>query len=154
MQHELRRKDRGIPESEARALLERGEYGVLSICSTDGEPYGIPLSYCVLDNAVFFHCALEGRKLDTLAANSRASFCVVGATEVLPKKFSTCYESVIVSGSVTEAFDAEKQRGLVGLVVKYSSGFLPEGLHYIDLQGPKTRVFKISIERLCGKARR
>lgn len=154
MQHELRRKDRGMPESEARALLERGEYGVLSLCGADNEPYGVPLSYCVLDNAIYFHCALEGRKLALLAANSRASFCVVGATEVLPEKFSTRYESVIVSGNVTEALGEDKQRGLEGLVAKYSSCFMSEGLHYIGVQWQATRVFKLSIDTMSGKARR
>lgn len=154
MQHELRRKDRGMPEAEARALLQRGEYGVLSLCGADGEPYGIPLSYCVLDTAIYFHCALEGRKLAMLAANNRGSFCVVGATELVPEKFSTRYESVIVSGQVSEALDAEKQHGLEGLVAKYSGSCMAQGLQYIAAQGAATRVFRISIDTICGKARR
>lgn len=154
MQHALRRKDRGMPETEARELLIRGEYGVLSLCSADSEPYGIPLSYCVLDDAIYFHCATEGRKLTILAANRRASFCVVGATELLPEKFSTCYESVIVAGQVCEAVGNEKQRGLEGLVAKYSGDFMTQGLHYIDLQGAATSVFKICIDSISGKARR
>ncbi len=154
MHYELRRKDRGMPESEARVLLERGEYGILSLCGVDNEPYGLPLSYCVLGNAIYFHCALEGRKLALLAANSRASFCVVGATELLPEKFSTRYESVIVSGNVTEALDEDKQRGLAGLVAKYSSNFMSEGLHYIGVQWQATRAFKLSIDTISGKARR
>ncbi len=154
MQHELRRKDRGMPESEARELLERGEYGVLSLCGADNEPYGLPLSYCVLDNAIYFHCALEGRKLALLAVNSRASFCVVGATEVLPDKFSTRYESVIVSGQVSEALDDEKQRCLAGLVAKYMNDRMQEGLRYISSDRAKTKVFRLGIEHICGKARR
>ncbi|GAM09459.1 pyridoxamine 5'-phosphate oxidase [Geobacter sp. OR-1] len=154
MSHELRRKDRGISESEARALLECGEFGVLSTVSPDGAPYGVPLSYCVIDNAVYFHCAMEGHKLENIAADNRVSFCVVGATEVLPDKFSTRYESVIVSGRAKEVFDAEKQRGLEGLVVKYSSDFRESGLRYIDSDGKCTRVFRITIDAVSGKARR
>lgn len=74
MARELRRKDRDMVEAEARELLERGEYGVLSACGPDGQPYGIPLSYCVIDNAIYFHCALEGHKLEILAANGKVSF--------------------------------------------------------------------------------
>jgi hypothetical protein len=154
MQHELRRKDRGMPESEARELLERGEYGILSLCGTDNEAYGVPLSYCVLDNTIYFHCAVEGRKLTLLAVNSRASFCVVGATEVLPEKFSTRYESVIVSGVVTEVLDEEKQHGLEGLVDKYCPSYREKGLQYIAADMAKTRVFRLGIEHICGKARR
>ncbi len=154
MHHKLRRQERGITESEARELLERGEYGILSTCDTAGQPYGIPLSYCVIDNAIYFHCAVEGHKLKNLAANSRVSFCVVGTTEVLPDKFATRYESVVVSGKATEVFDREKQLGLEGLLPKYSAGFVAEGLDYINAASEETRVFKISIDTICGKARR
>jgi nitroimidazol reductase NimA-like FMN-containing flavoprotein (pyridoxamine 5'-phosphate oxidase superfamily) len=154
MHHELRRKDRGITESEARELLERGEYGILSTCDPDGQPYGIPLSYCVIDNAIYFHCALEGHKLEDLAANGRVSFCVVGRTEVLPDQFATRYESVVVSGTATEVFAEEKQLGLEGLLPKYSAGFIAEGLNYIKAKGERTRVFRIGIDAISGKARR
>jgi nitroimidazol reductase NimA-like FMN-containing flavoprotein (pyridoxamine 5'-phosphate oxidase superfamily) len=154
MHHELRNKKRGSTEEEARELLERGEYGILSTCDADGQPYGIPLSYCVVDDAIYFHCAVEGHKLENITANNRVSFCVVGKTEVLPDKFATRYESVVVSGKVTEAFDREKQLGLEGLLPKYSAGFVAEGLDYINAAREQTRVFRISIDSICGKARR
>ena len=154
MQRELRRKDQQLQDAETWKLLEQGEYGVLSTCSADGQPYGVPLSYCLLDSAVYFHCALEGHKLDNLAANNRASFCVVGATELLPEKFSTRYESVIVSGMVTEALDTDKQRGLEALVDKYCPDYHEKGMHYIAADSAKTRVFKLQIDTVCGKALR
>lgn len=154
MHHELRRQDRLTTDTEAWELLARGEYGVLATVSADGFPYAVPLSYCVIDNGIYFHCALEGHKLANIAADSRASFCVVGATQLLPEKFSTRYESVIVSGRVTEAFAAEKQRGLEGLVAKYSAAFIEAGQRYIAADSAKTRVFRLDIDRICGKARR
>lgn len=154
MTHEMRRKDRAINSEEAMELLVRGEYGVLSTCDQDGQPYGIPLSYCVIAGGIYFHAATAGRKLDCIAENSRVSFIVVGSTEVLPEKFSTRYESVIVTGRAIEVFDKEKQAGLEGLVYKYSPGFVDKGLSYVASDEAKTRVFKISIESLTGKARR
>ncbi|MDD2853386.1 MAG: pyridoxamine 5'-phosphate oxidase family protein [Desulfuromonadaceae bacterium] len=154
MNRNLRRNDRGLTESEALDLLVLGEYGVLATVSADGAPYGVPLSYCVIDYGIYFHCALEGHKLENLTADNRVSFCVVGATEVLPEKFSTRYESVIVSGRVTEVFDAEKQRGLEGLVAKYSAGFRDAGERYIATDSHKTRVFRVEIDAISGKARR
>ncbi|CAH2032546.1 pyridoxamine 5'-phosphate oxidase family protein [Trichlorobacter ammonificans] len=151
---ELRRTDRGMTEAEARELLERGEYGVLSTADAEGRPYGLPLSYCVLENAVYIHCALEGHKVRNMAANSRVSFCVVGATELLPSQFATRYESVIVTGRADEVFAEEKQRALEGLVAKYSPQFLDEGSRYIAAMGDRTRTFRISIDSISGKARR
>jgi hypothetical protein len=40
--------------------LEKGEYGILSGVTEAGEPYGIPLSYCVIGRYVYIHSALEG----------------------------------------------------------------------------------------------
>ena len=154
MARELRRTDRGMTDAEARALLERGEYGVLATVSADGAPYAVPLSYCVIADAIYFHCALEGHKLENIAGERRVSFCVVGATELLPEKFSTRYESVIVAGRATEVFEAEKARGLAGLVAKYSADFTGAGERYIATDSAKTRVFRIDIDAICGKARR
>jgi uncharacterized protein len=154
MNKELRRKDRALPLEGALELLNRGEYGILSTISADGSPYGVPVSYCVVDDAVYFHCAIEGHKLENLVFEPRVSFCVVGATEVLPDQFATRYESVIVSGTAEEVFVSEKQRALETLLTKYSSDFMPEGLCYIESKWERTRVFKFSVAVISGKARR
>jgi len=151
---ELRRIDRAISEKEARSLLENAEYGVLSVVSESGKPYGIPLNYCIIDHCIYFHSAPEGQKIDSIERNKFVSFCVVGRTEILPDKFSTIYESVIVSGEVTEVFDVEKQAALEELVRKYSPNFIDKGIKYIDASKEKTRVFKIAINKLTGKARK
>lgn len=149
----MRRAERAMTDDDARELLERGEYGVLSTVSPGGEPYGIPVNYCLLDGGIYFHCAVAGRKLENLAPGSRVSFCVVGGTEVLPEQFATRYESVIVSGRVTEVFGDEKQVALEGLVTRYSPAFQEEGQHYIASHTSRTRVFRIDVENLSGKRR-
>jgi len=149
-----RRQDRTNSQEEARELLERAEYGVLSTVGADGQPYGIPVSYCVIGENLYFHCAVEGRKLDNIAHNPRVSFCVVGKTNVLPGKFSTQYESTIISGTASEVFAEEKQLGLEGLLHKYSVGFYEKGLKYIEALDHKTKVYRIHIDSISGKARR
>lgn len=150
----MRRKDRRITNAEALSILEKGEYGVLSTASAKNEPYGVPLNYCVIDDSIYFHCALEGRKLDHIAANPRVSFCVVGKTRILPDQFGTQYECCIVEGSAAEAAGAEKQRALEGLLYKYSEAYFPEGLKYIERLKDQTRVFKIAMKSVSGKARK
>ena len=130
------------------------EYGVLSTASDSGEPYGVPLSFCVIDRCIYFHCAAEGHKIDNIKQNKSVSFCAVGKTEILPDKFGTKYESVIVAGEAEEVFDHEKQTALEGLLHKYSSEFIEKGKKYIDGLREKTRVFKITTNNLTGKARR
>ena len=150
----MRRTERAIPDGEAQDVLRAGEYGVLSTVSADGQPYGVPVSYAYTGEAIYFHCAVEGHKLDNLNSNNRVSFCVVGKTQVLPDKFATNYESVIVFGTAQEVFDDEKHAGLVEILKKYSPDFMEKGERYIKGDGPQARVYKIMIEALTGKARK
>jgi len=150
----MRRADRAIPDNEAQQILQAGEYGILSTVSVDGQPYGVPVSYAYTGEAIYFHCAVEGHKLDNLSDNNKVSFCVVGKTQVLPDKFATNYESVIVFGTAHEVVDEEKHAGLVEILKKYSPDFLEKGERYINGDGPKARVYKIVIESMTGKARR
>ena len=150
----MRRTERAIPDGEAQDVLRAGEYGVLSTVSADGQPYGVPVSYAYTGEAIYFHCAVEGHKLDNLNSNNRVSFCVVGKTQVLPDKFAMNYESVIVFGTAQEVFDDEKHAGLVEILKKYSPDFMEKGERYINGDGPQARVYKIMIEALTGKARK
>jgi nitroimidazol reductase NimA-like FMN-containing flavoprotein (pyridoxamine 5'-phosphate oxidase superfamily) len=148
----MRRKDRAISEQAAWEILKKADHGVLSLISPEGEPYGLPLNYCVIDGAIYFHCAMAGRKLDCLSANPAVSFCAIGSAEIIPREFTTRYESVIVFGRAGEVTGAEKTLALEGLIARFSGEFPDEGLAMIESMGDVTKVIKISIESLTGKS--
>lgn len=150
----VRRKDREIGTHEAIELLSNCEYGVLSTVGKDAQPYGVPLSYAYKNNCIYFHCALDGHKIENIKENSKVSFCVVGNTNVLPDKFSTEYESTVAFGVASEVQGAERYRALLWLLEKYSPEFIEEGKKYIDQNEKATKVIKIEIGHISGKARR
>lgn len=150
----MRRSDRAISREEALILLKQAEYGILSTVGEDGCPYGVPLSFALIGESLYFHSAMEGRKLDNLTNQPCVSFCVVGNTQVLPARFTTAFESVILSAKASEVFGNEKQAALEALIEKYSAPFKTEGLAYIEKSQAKTRVIRLSIESITGKARR
>lgn len=154
MEYKMRRQDRQLGQEEARQILKENQYGVLSLVGEDGIPYGVPLSYAYQNGRLYFHGAMEGRKREYFLAHPRASFCVVGKTEVLPEKFSTRYESVIAEGMVKELDGEEKVIALSALIEKYSSEFREKGDAYIQRAKDKTCVFCMEIEAMSGKARR
>ncbi len=154
MNKTIRRQDRKLNDSEAIEILQKGEYGVLSMCTTDNEGYGIPLNYALYNNKIYFHCAIEGSKLDYLRTNNNVSFCVVGNTEVMPSDFSTLYESVVVFGATSEVEGEEKREALMHIIKKYSGNFIQEGKDYIDKSYDGVKVIKLSIESITGKARK
>jgi nitroimidazol reductase NimA-like FMN-containing flavoprotein (pyridoxamine 5'-phosphate oxidase superfamily) len=150
----MRRKDRAISRQEALEILHKGEYGILSTVSADGQPYGTPINFCMMNDYIYFHCAKEGHKLDNISANNKVCFCVVGQTQVLAEQFGTLYESAIVFGVTTEIFDSEKHSALVGLIKKYAKDYFDEGLKYIESLSSKTGVYKVSIKSISGKAKK
>ena len=149
----MRRFDRLMTDEEAIELLKTGEYGILATVDSENQPFGTPLSYVYYDGNIYFHSAKEGTKLDNIKNNSKVCFTVVGKTEVLPKDFSTNYESIMAFGKATLVEDSEKGAILMEIVKKYSPGFISEGEAYKNSDMHKTKVVKIQIDIFTGKHR-
>lgn len=154
MAHSMRKTERGITREEARTLLVQGEYGVLATCGTDGQPYGVPMSYAVEGERIYLHGALAGHKMENLTGNDKVSFTVVGRTEVVPSAFTTRFESVVVFGRCAPVEGTEKRKGLVALLQKYAPEHLEEGILYVEREEERTAVLAITVETMTGKARR
>lgn len=95
---DVRRQDRLLDEARAFEILKEGEFGILSMRTENGDgAYGIPLNY-VWDrgNSIYIHCAPVGRKLRCIDACPNVSFCVTGRSKVIPDKFTTGYESIVL----------------------------------------------------------
>ena len=154
--NEMRRTDRLLSQEEALEILIKGEYGILATVDRDGQPYGVPLSYIVKDNCVYYHATNAGGcKYNNILTNVKVSFTVVGNTQVLPDKFGTLYESTIVLGE-TVVVDNEEERlaAFREFLKKYCSEYLPEGEKYIENAGPKAMMVRINIRSLTGKSRK
>jgi len=153
MYREMRKKDRQMPEDLALEILKDGEYGFLSMVDRDNTPYGVPISYVLDDHSIYLHSAIEGQKIDCILNNPKVTFCVVGNTEVLPEKFSTKYESVIIFGraSIVENID-EIRKYMNALLEKYSKDYLKEGTKYIERAMNQFKCIKIEVEYITGKA--
>lgn len=149
----MRKAERQMNHEDALKVLASGEYGILSTVGENEQPEGTPLSFVTGENVIYFHCAMEGQKLNNISRNNKVCFTVVGKTNVLQSKFSTEYESVMVFGKAYMIQGSEKEEALKKLILKYSPDFIEEGMAYIQRAKDKTCVFKIEIESLTGKHR-
>lgn len=150
----MRRSDRELTETESRLILANGEYGILSTIGEDGYPYGIPVNYVYMGDEIYFHCASGvGHKLENINYSAQICFTVVGKADVIPKEFSTRYESVIVFGLASEVTD-KKKLILEAIIQKYAPDYKEAGLKYINQSIGKTAIYKIKIEHITGKARK
>lgn len=153
----IRRQDRLLDKETAYRLLYNGEYGVLSMVDTTGSPYGIPINYVYdeKNDSIYFHCAVEGKKLQSIESNSQVSFCIVGRTNVVSSKFTTEYESIIISGGISKVTSNEEQRhALTQFLMKYSPNDVAIGMKYAEKSLQRTEILKLSSLIISGKAKR
>lgn len=153
----VRRQDRLLDQDRATELLRSAEWGVLSMNdSTDGSPYGVPLNY-VWDgeHSLYIHCAPEGRKLSCIDHDGRVSFCVVGRVNLLPSRFTTEYESIVLTGTaVRHLADEEKRRALELLLDKLSPADKEIGMKYAQGSFHRVEIVRIDIDTWSGKSKR
>lgn len=152
----VRRQDRLLDEQRARELLANCEFGVLSMIDTNGLPYAVPINFVWnRENAVYIHCALEGKKVDTLLQNPNVSFCVVGRVNLLPSKFTTEYESVIMQGKAElNISDAEKKEAIELLLKKLSPNDMIIGMKYAEKSFDRTKIIRIDFTEFSGKMKK
>ena len=100
---------------------------------------------------MFFHCAMEGHKLDAIRAHDKACFTVIDEPQKEPGDWWYHVRSVICFGRIHILEDeAEKDRRLRQLGAKY----FPDGYDIeSDMQRNALRalVLAFTIEHMSGK---
>ena len=68
----MRKKSREMNAAWALEVMDKAPYITVSMTDSEGMPYAVPLSLARTDEKTFyFHCAVEGKKLDILKHCSR-----------------------------------------------------------------------------------
>ncbi len=147
----MRRFKQAATDQECVELLQSAQRGVLSVLGDGGYPYGLPLNFVFENGKLYFHCAVEGHKIDALRACEKASFCVLSEATKNPGEWWNCFTSVICFGYVKEITNpAEHDRLLRLLAAKY----FPES-YDIDADmarnAPRALVLELNIEHMTGK---
>ena len=110
----MRKASRAMDAAFALEVLDKAPYITVSFTRPDGTPYGVPLSLARTDDKTFyFHCALEGEKLDCIAANPRVALSAVTrcTPTVGPKddSFTLQYKSVMAIGKAEIVTDRDEK---------------------------------------------
>lgn len=120
-----------------------------------GTPYIVPLNFGfeVTDGRVtlYFHSALEGKKLDLLRQDNRAGFEMDCSQKLITGdmacKYTMEFESVVGKGLLSELPEHQRITGLNAIMRQYGG----EGLPYNQAVIPKTMVLKLEVTELTGK---
>lgn len=155
MFREMRRKNQDFPREECIKILENTTHGVLSLLGDDGYPYGVPLNHVLLEDTLYFHCAMEGHKADAIRSCDRASFCAIDVNEVDGKNLTTRFRSVMAFGRVRMVEDKEtKRKALMAIGKKFASEYMEKAEAEIKSSLEHTGIIEMCIEHISGKESR
>lgn len=149
----MRRKDQQLSLEETEDILRSGTSGVLALTGDNGYPYAVPMSYVYSGGKIYFHCAKEGHKLDSMLRCDKASFCVTAQDDIVPEQYTTYYKSVIAFGRISFAQGLDElTEGARLLAEKYNPQNDEESLYreinkYID----RLCIPILNIEHMTGK---
>lgn len=152
----MRRKDRERGREFAYQVIDQCEYGVAALAAGEEGPYCIPLSLVRMGDELFFHCALEGRKLELLRRDPRVCVSFVTGVQAAyvaaENNYTTFFRSAIVTGRAFEVTDpGEKTAALRALCQKLTPGDM-EGFETAAARSlDRTGVWGIRMETAVGK---
>ncbi|WP_027409064.1 pyridoxamine 5'-phosphate oxidase family protein [Anoxybacteroides tepidamans] len=148
-------------EAKIAAFLSTAATGYLGL--SDGQdPYVVPLNFVWWNGAIYFHGAMEGRKMEVLKRNDRACFTVSEhfgtMVHPVPANTDTGYMSVMLFGKAEIVTDLnEATAAMQQLLDKYVPGYFsaPLAKHHVDSyrssMGSRTAVVKIVPTAMTAK---
>jgi len=148
----MRKKDKEITDiDEIERIIRRAICCRIGLVDND-EPYVVPVSFGYERNALYFHGASEGHKIELIKKNNKVCFEIDTDVAVVkaekPCQWTMRYRSVIGMGRAHILESAEeKAHGLELLMRHYTEG---------DFSFPKSEpgsvlVVRIDIENITGK---
>ncbi len=148
----MRRKEKEIKDTkEIENIIKSSQ--ICRIAISDEEfPYIVPMNYGYNNNSLYFHCALNGRKIDLLRRNNKVGFEIEQHHKIIKDDVScnwtTKYRSIIGHGimEIIEDFE-QKKDGLDILMQQHGK----EDNIYNDKAVSKVLILKLSIKSISAK---
>lgn len=148
----MRRFKQALSKEECGQLLSTEKRGVLAVNGDGGYPYAFPINfyYSAADNAIYFHSAREGHKIDSLKNSDKVCFTAHDSGEK-SEDWSYFVKSVVVFGTAEEVTDESEKREKAKL---FGMKYYPteeELDKEIEKALCRVRITKISIAHITGK---
>ena len=115
-------------------------------------PYIVPMNYGYYNNALYFHCAQKGKKIELIRKNNNAGFEIEQGYEILKHdiscKWTTKYRSIFGQGKIEIISDFEKKQEGLDIIMqhhgKYNNEYNKNNIRNIF-------VLKLEIENITAK---
>ena len=152
MFREMRRFKQQLSGAECADILTRAPRGVMALSGDGGYPYAVPVNFVYLpeENAVAFHCAREGHKLDAIRRDPRV--CLTLWTDGEQREDWSYYvESVVVFGRAECVADEARREAVAR---RLGNRYFPDPqMTEDDIRGGLSRaeIVVITIDHMTGK---
>ncbi len=149
----MRRKDKEITDRKIMEQLLAGS-DICRIAMIDRDrPYMVPLNYGYADNALYFHSASTGKKIELLKQNGRVCFEIENHNEIIrdeiPCEWTSRYRSLIGYGTIEFITrHEEKKKGLDVIMSHYGKTGKND---YKENHIQNIIILKLNIEEISGK---
>jgi len=121
--------------------------------SDEGIPYVVPLNFGYDGNALYFHAAPQGRKLDIIAKNNHACIEFDTDVEIVSSEeaagWGAKYSSVIAFGTASLVEDPVEKRKAYDVIMRHYAG--NRAFAYPDICVDCSVIIKVAIEAVTGK---
>ncbi len=140
---------------EMETILKEINFGFLGL-SVDGQPYVVPLNYAYIDGKILFHCALEGKKLDQIAANPSVCFSVARQPGGVERhgEGDPCHmdaDSVVCYGTARVIDDLKERTAVLNALNRY---FRPEAKGIAAERVARCGAVEITVTEMTGRRER
>lgn len=151
----MRRQDREMDRDFAYRVVDKAPFATISMIRADGSAYGIPISVVREDDHFYFHSAMEGEKIESMASQDRVCISAVSRCKPVPGKFTLEYESAVFFGKVFPVSDQEEKiHGLSLLCQRFAKQNMDHFQEAIERSLERTAVFRIDIISVTGKRKK
>lgn len=116
-----------------------------------GEPYVVPLNFVYSEGIVYFHCALEGRKIEAMRANPGVCLEFDTMHGVSVKKQTTYYTSVVAWGDAVFVSDISTVKQILEMICMKYLDCSPE---ITEDMAEGTCVVSIRINSVTGREKK
>lgn len=143
-------------------VLNTVEYGVLALMGET--PYALPVNFVYLNNKIYFHGSLKGKKMEIIRNNNNVSFSVIDNHVVIPSFISSndksaCpatafFKSIIIDGKAVVVNNKEEKAEMFEALMKKlqpEGGYIPFNSDIYDSVLAKTAIIKINIDNISAK---
>jgi nitroimidazol reductase NimA-like FMN-containing flavoprotein (pyridoxamine 5'-phosphate oxidase superfamily) len=141
---------------EIEAILGNGKYAVIAMCR-ENEPYIVTLScgYDRENDALYFHSAATGLKLEIIRSNPRVCATVIEDNGYQDGNCAHSYRSVVLYGELSAVTEtAEREHGIRCMLCQLEQN--PDALADKYLQSEKflrgTTILKLAVYAKRGKS--